>query len=222
MRPVLAAAGGFVVSLGMFAGGVIAAASYLSAEPVRPGLDAANVASAWTSQAQRVDVANQDFERLPAATQPYDQASADTVRSSAQRVDVASAEPLTFASLEAEQDEGSQIASAAHLDWCHGRYRSYRESDNTYQPYSGGRKECVSPHMAETTGNAGQALAVLAGEREQGRNHGAMLGYADETRQPRADYASSHINDCFARYRSYRPSDNTYQPYGGGPRRQCQ
>ncbi|MGK9055300.1 BA14K family protein [Neorhizobium petrolearium] len=26
---------------------------------------------------------------------------------------------------------------------------------------------------------------------------------------------------CGARYRSYDPSDNTYQPYGGGPRRTC-
>lgn len=26
---------------------------------------------------------------------------------------------------------------------------------------------------------------------------------------------------CGARYRSYDPADNTYQPYGGGPRRAC-
>jgi hypothetical protein len=26
---------------------------------------------------------------------------------------------------------------------------------------------------------------------------------------------------CAARYRSFNPSDNTYQPYGGGPRRVC-
>ena len=26
---------------------------------------------------------------------------------------------------------------------------------------------------------------------------------------------------CSARYRSYDPGDNTYQPYGGGPRRTC-
>ncbi|MER9869926.1 BA14K family protein [Mesorhizobium sp. M0136] len=27
---------------------------------------------------------------------------------------------------------------------------------------------------------------------------------------------------CFSRYRSYRPADNTYQPYSGGPRSQCE
>lgn len=32
---------------------------------------------------------------------------------------------------------------------------------------------------------------------------------------------SSHANWCFARYRSYRSEDDTYQPYGGGARQQC-
>lgn len=30
-----------------------------------------------------------------------------------------------------------------------------------------------------------------------------------------------HVAYCFSRYRSYRPEDNSYQPYRGGPRRQC-
>jgi len=33
-----------------------------------------------------------------------------------------------------------------HLDWCYDRYRSYRASDNTYQPYEGRRRQCRSPH----------------------------------------------------------------------------
>jgi hypothetical protein len=33
-------------------------------------------------------------------------------------------------------------------------------------------------------------------------------------------YGSSHEARCYARYRSYRAYDNTYQPYDG-PRRQC-
>jgi hypothetical protein len=36
--------------------------------------------------------------------------------------------------------------SAAHVDWCHNRWRSYRASDNTYQPYEGPRRVCVSPY----------------------------------------------------------------------------
>ncbi len=30
-----------------------------------------------------------------------------------------------------------------------------------------------------------------------------------------------HISSCSRRYRSYRVADNTYQPFGGGPRRHC-
>ena len=31
-----------------------------------------------------------------------------------------------------------------------------------------------------------------------------------------------HLAKCSERYRSYDPSDDSYQPFGGGPRRQCQ
>ncbi len=34
----------------------------------------------------------------------------------------------------------------AHIDWCYDRYRSYRASDNTYQPYNGPRRQCRSPY----------------------------------------------------------------------------
>jgi hypothetical protein len=34
----------------------------------------------------------------------------------------------------------------AHVEWCYDRYRSYRASDNTFQPYSGPREQCYSPY----------------------------------------------------------------------------
>ncbi|MDX8500836.1 BA14K family protein [Mesorhizobium sp. VK4C] len=37
-------------------------------------------------------------------------------------------------------------AGNAHVRWCYNRYRSYRASDNTYQPYNGPRRQCVSPY----------------------------------------------------------------------------
>ncbi|MFC6486905.1 BA14K family protein [Nitratireductor sp. GCM10026969] len=37
--------------------------------------------------------------------------------------------------------------SRAHVGWCYDRYRSYRASDNTFQPYNGPRRQCVSPYM---------------------------------------------------------------------------
>jgi hypothetical protein len=33
----------------------------------------------------------------------------------------------------------------AHVAWCYDRWRSYREYDNTYQPFHGPRRECRSP-----------------------------------------------------------------------------
>lgn len=36
--------------------------------------------------------------------------------------------------------------SGGHVDWCYNRYRSYREYDNTYQPYDGRRRSCRSPY----------------------------------------------------------------------------
>ena len=36
--------------------------------------------------------------------------------------------------------------SNAHIQWCYDRYRSYRHSDNTFQPYNGPRRQCYSPY----------------------------------------------------------------------------
>ncbi|MCO4319660.1 BA14K family protein [Phyllobacterium sp. 21LDTY02-6] len=35
---------------------------------------------------------------------------------------------------------------SAHVQWCYDKYRSYRASDNTYQPYNGPRQQCYSPY----------------------------------------------------------------------------
>lgn len=34
----------------------------------------------------------------------------------------------------------------AHVRYCYNRYRSYRASDNTFQPYNGPRQQCISPY----------------------------------------------------------------------------
>lgn len=36
--------------------------------------------------------------------------------------------------------------TSAHVEWCYNRYRSYREYDNTFQPYNGPRQQCYSPY----------------------------------------------------------------------------
>ena len=46
----------------------------------------------------------------------------------------------------ATQARPSGSHSARHYQWCESRYRSYRASDNTYQPYNGPRRRCNSPY----------------------------------------------------------------------------
>lgn len=47
---------------------------------------------------------------------------------------------------------GSTIANSqgsgysAHVAWCEDHYRSYRQYDNTWQPYNGPRQVCISPY----------------------------------------------------------------------------
>lgn len=40
---------------------------------------------------------------------------------------------------------GGHATGSRHVRWCYNHYRSYRASDNTYQPYNGPRRQCVSP-----------------------------------------------------------------------------
>lgn len=54
---------------------------------------------------------------------------------------------------------------------------------------------------------------------------GAIIGGAIANQEPPIRYrprgsGNAHVDWCYARYRSYRAYDNTFQPYNG-PRRQC-
>ncbi len=57
-------------------------------------------------------------------------------------------------------DIGGMREPDANARWCMERYSSYRIDDNTYQPFSGGRKQCPGPgsqsasNSIRTAGNA--------------------------------------------------------------------
>ncbi|TDK36778.1 BA14K family protein [Rhizobium deserti] len=124
-----------------------------------------------------------------------------------------------------------QSASAGAVDpvraeWCYARYRSYRVEDNSYQPFSGPRRQCEAPgteaHQAAAALPRGQgydaAMQNPDAEEEQDQlvaDRGSSMGGADVQ-------GGSHEGWCQARYRSYRIEDNSYQPLDGGPRRACQ
>lgn len=44
------------------------------------------------------------------------------------------------------QARPSRNLSTRHYQWCENRYRSYRASDNSFQPYNGPRQQCYSPY----------------------------------------------------------------------------
>ncbi|NEJ74698.1 BA14K family protein [Rhizobium phaseoli] len=83
--------------------------------------------------------------------------------------------------------------SAEHLAWCAQRYRSFDPAANTYRSYRGEIRACSSPNQPDIAGaDDGEGLKVNAKAAAW----------------------------CASRYRSYRPEDNTYQPWDG-PRRTC-
>lgn len=43
-------------------------------------------------------------------------------------------------------DRGYVGGGGSHVNWCANRYRSYRAYDNTFQPYGGPRRQCISPY----------------------------------------------------------------------------
>ena len=53
------------------------------------------------------------------------------------------------------------------------------------------------------------------------RHYRAAPRYVAPRRVYRSGLSDRHIQYCYNRYRSYRASDNTFQPYGHRPRQQC-
>jgi 1A family penicillin-binding protein len=91
--------------------------------------------------------------------------------------------------------DASPAAPQCDLEACADAYDSFRASDCTYKPRRGPRRACaIVPLTAGmTNGSAAQA----------------------------ATNRSCDVNACARRYRSFDPTDCSYQPYGGGPRRLC-
>jgi hypothetical protein len=232
MKPLLAAATGFTLSLGMFAGGAVLATYTLSAKPVAvkagPTQD---VADLWTAEPRMIDQHDQDLERIAAALPAESEAMIADNDGEPSEITLASADPLAWPESDPAIDEMTTSATrsappsaademrdaglpVAHLQWCADRYRSYRPETNSYTPYSGGSRICVSPYTEAGQGEGGamvvQASARSLPDAEPSSASGRHI-----------EMTSRHLQSCFDRYRSYRPEDNTYQPYGGGPRRQC-
>lgn len=232
MKSLLAIAIGFVTTLAVFGSGIALAMFVMMPAPEgRPNAGGEDVASVWTSIPRQVERGAQGLERiaavLPAGVSPVNAAEADEADDmiAGETGAPVSVSSMTTAALPAEEDpitdDDVQMLMDAHVAWCHERYRSYREADNSYQPYSGGRRDCVSPHLGDLTFADGAAEAVNVAGYVADDGAGSPAG--DPWRElGLVDMSPAHVDDCLRRYRSYRVEDNSYQPYGGGPRRQCE
>ena len=153
--------------------------------------------SLWSSEVRRVDPSQQAYERVPAVvpgTMVAEAKPAELVRltlgASQTSAEAANRQPAPNVMPE-------DLRSAAALDWCGTRYRSYNSSDNTYQPYGGGpRRNCQAPTEVQTA--PVQQIADVGG----------------------AVQPDANARWCMERYSSYRIEDNTYQPFTGR-RKQC-
>ncbi|GHD09248.1 BA14K family protein [Tianweitania populi] len=96
----------------------------------------------------------------------------------------------------------------------HGHHRGYYRDGRGRDYYNGHRGYRHYRHGYRRHGNAWYPAAAFLG--------GAIIGGAIANSQsaPRVRSGSSHVQWCYDRYRSYRASDNTFQP-NNGPRRQC-
>jgi hypothetical protein len=286
VKAFLGIAGGFVLTLAVFASGLAFATWLLAAKPVRQATPAIGVSELWTKDARPVDQQKQNLERIPArqaaaapakigepaptesakpesgtqttalggATAPPAapplQLSPDVSGQGQPAADVGVAQqPATV-----DQQAGPQLP-VAHLQWCATRYRSYRPAENSYRSYSGELRPCISPYYdpggdRTASTDAGQNDQAAANDRpgamaddRVGDDQAEMEGYAPsgdgyattyggppEEISPETEAAQAsgrpvsgdHVDYCFSRYRSYDPQDNTYQPFDGGPRRQCE
>lgn len=225
MRNFLLILSGFVLTLAVFAGGALFAVQLIAVEPRQEGASGADTAELWTNEAVAVSRDGR-FERLPARlSQPSGAEKTQPVAAGETAVDTVSepmVDTMTTASVQpAEETAGdSAVLAVAHLEWCANRYRSYRPEDNSYTSFSGEQRACVSPFSEGAGADEADVVAEAAIDE-------ADIGYvlvqdARDVEAPSGDYMSpEHVRSCFSRYRSYRPEDNSYQPYGGGPRRQC-
>ena len=200
MKAVLALVAGFVLTLAVFASGLAFAAWLILAKPVHQARPTDSVSQLWTKDAQPVDKAAPALERVAAAQPPAPDAAAR----------VQSVDPTKTAAVAPGADEQQARLPAAHVSWCADRYRSYNPDDNSYMSYSGQQRLCVSSYL-DTTAAADRAAS-------------AEVSYVEDTAPlvTSTDLSDDHVQSCFSRYRSYRPEDNSYQPYSGGPRRQCE
>lgn len=202
MKPFLALIAGFLTASILFASGALLTMNLVMTGPGK-SLDSGNTAL-WSApvksgdETPRILVASASAGKMPASSLPgaRQEAASNETR--------LPADGVQSASLSGQTDHSQPLVrSDEHVAWCSRQYRSYRPETDSYRSYGGAIRPCISPYSDSltTTADTEASIIYISGEAS---------AVSDE-----------HIRACMSRYRSYRAEDNSYQPYGGGPRRQC-
>ena len=110
---------------------------------------------------------------------------------------------------------------------CSQMYRSFRESDCSYQPFSGPRRYCTLTDGASRDAPAEQPreARIEAPTAPLGKPHAQIkkarimqdgtIVITEDAASEGEGLAICNYRACARMYRSFRPSDCTYQPFGG-------
>lgn len=220
MKPVLELLAASALSVGMVIGAVVVASAALSPVEERHHFTGLDIADLWTSEPVRVDRDRQHLERLPpryashvVMTEPQPLENTASLKLSDMKVGSETAGidlVATSAISDLSPDMSTERLPPQHISWCEARYRSYDAESNTYRNFSGQFRDCESPY-----------LTGMVPHRE--KTEGEVITVSEEPAYMDAhSIGHAEAQACMDRYRSYRVEDNSYQPYGGGPRRQCE
>jgi hypothetical protein len=218
MRTFIAALSGFCLTLMIFGGGALTAILFINVAPAPAHQIGRDTGALWTNRAVRVNAATQDLERLPARPilqQTGQERETQPSRAPERANNLGSVDATLTTAISIQPNE--RAMNGEHVKWCFERYRSYDPADNSYKAYSGVRRQCVSPYSGDSSGSEEpESVSVSADGPSE------LISVSHSNKMPSAAVGLELMRSCFDRYQSYRPADNTYQPYGGGPRQQCE
>jgi penicillin-binding protein 1A len=125
------------------------------------------------------------------------------------------------------QNIAGATSAKCNIPVCERNYRSFRASDCTYQPEEGGPRRFCDRGAAKMAGVSGGGSERPAPkpptpnpDNKKPDDQNAVNDRAQAAPPAGAASGKCNIAAC-QRYSSFRASDCTYQPFGGGPRRVC-
>ena len=137
-------------------------------------------------------------------------------------------DPIDTGALGPPIARGEEAPASCEYAACSQMYRSFRESDCSYQPFSGPRRYCTLTEGAAGTAPAERprearikALAAPAEKPPASQIKKARIMQdgtiviTEDSAFEGDGLATCNYRACARMYRSFRPSDCTYQPFGG-------